>query len=84
MGYVGANVRRHRLKLGMNQKALGDAAGLHANFIQRIEAGKVNLTLASLLVLADTLGIPPSALLRKASLPKVKRGRPRKTVAPNT
>ncbi|WP_437665622.1 helix-turn-helix domain-containing protein [Sorangium sp. So ce1182] len=77
MGYVGANVRRLRLKRTMTQEALADAAGLHVNFIQRVEAGKVNLTLVSLVTLADALGVSPGNLLRPASLLEVKRGRPR-------
>ncbi|WP_437925710.1 helix-turn-helix transcriptional regulator [Sorangium sp. So ce291] len=78
MGYVGANVRRLRLKHGMTQEGLAEAVDLHLTFIQRIEAGRANLTLTTIVALANALEIAPAVLLRTAKLPQVKRGRPRK------
>jgi transcriptional regulator with XRE-family HTH domain len=81
LGYVGANVRRLRVARGMIQQELADAAGVHAQFVQRIELGKTNLGVAALVKLADALGVEPGALFKPAKLPEVKRGRPRKKPA---
>nr|WP_129581063.1 helix-turn-helix transcriptional regulator [Sorangium cellulosum] len=78
MGYVGANVRRLRMKRGMTQEGLAEAVDLHLTFIQRIEAGRANLTLTTVVALASALEVAPARLLRPAKLPEVKRGRPRK------
>ncbi|WP_437611153.1 helix-turn-helix transcriptional regulator [Sorangium sp. So ce834] len=76
--YVAANVRRIRLKRDMTQEALAEAADLHLTFIQRIEAGRVNPSVGVLVQLADALEVSPALLLRPATMPEVKRGRPRK------
>ncbi|WP_434043042.1 MULTISPECIES: helix-turn-helix domain-containing protein [Sorangium] len=77
--YVAANVRRIRLKRDMTQEALAEAADLHLTFIQRIEAGRVNPSVGVLVQLADALEVSPGILLRPATMPEVKRGRPPKT-----
>ena len=78
LGYIGANVRRLRRKRGMTQEELAEAAELDLTFVQRIELAKTNLGVAALVTIADALEVPPGALFRKAALPEVKRGRPRK------
>jgi transcriptional regulator with XRE-family HTH domain len=79
LGYIGANVRRLRLKRGMTQEQVAEGAELDLRFLQRVEAGKTNLGVAVLVKLADVLGVAPGVLLRPAELPEVKRGRPRKS-----
>jgi transcriptional regulator with XRE-family HTH domain len=79
LGYVAANVRRIRLRRDMIQEALTEAAELHLTFIQRIEAGRVNPSVGVLVQLADALDVSPAILLRPATMPEIKRGRPRKT-----
>lgn len=78
LGYIGANVRRLRLKKGLTQEALAEVAELDLRFLQRVERGQTNVGVAVVVVLADVLEVAPGALLRKASLPEVKLGRPRK------
>jgi transcriptional regulator with XRE-family HTH domain len=78
LGYVGANVRRLRLAKGLTQEALAEAAELDLRFLQRVERGQTNVGVAVIVGLADALEVPPGALFRKAVLPEVKPGRPRK------
>jgi len=82
LGYVGANVRRLRLKKGLTQEALAEAAELDLRFLQRVERGQTNVGVAVVVVLADVLEVVPGALFRKASAPEVKVGRPRKAKRP--
>jgi transcriptional regulator with XRE-family HTH domain len=79
--YVAANIRRLRQKRSMTQEALAEATGLELRFLQKIESGRQSLSLAALLMIANALEVAPSALLRPAKMPDVKRGRPRKTRA---
>ncbi|WP_437606083.1 helix-turn-helix transcriptional regulator [Sorangium sp. So ce834] len=76
--FIGANVRRIRLKRGMTQQELADAAGVALRFLQQIERAKTNVGVAVLVRLADVLGVRPGVLFRQRELPPVKRGRPRK------
>ena len=45
----------------MTQEALAEAAGLHAKSVSRLEQGEVNATLATLVGVADALGVPVRA-----------------------
>lgn len=82
LGHVGANVRRQRLKVGLTQEQLAEAADLDLTFVQRIERGKTNVGVVVLVKLADVLGVKPGALFRATKVPEVKRGRPRKARSP--
>ncbi|KYF73305.1 helix-turn-helix domain-containing protein [Sorangium sp. So ce388] len=75
---IGANVRRIRLKRGMTQQELADAAEIALGFLQKVERAKTNVGVAVLVRLADVLGVRPGVLFRQRELPAVKRGRPRK------
>ncbi|XXT24420.1 helix-turn-helix transcriptional regulator [Sorangium sp. So ce429] len=75
---IGANVRRIRLKRGMTQQELADAAEIALGFLQKVERAKTNVGVAVLVRLADVLGVRPGVLFRQRELPPVKRGRPRK------
>lgn len=77
--YVGANVRRLRLLKGLTQAALSEAADLETRFVQQIEAAQTNITLATLVALADALNVEPQRLLRKVAPLVRKPGRPAKT-----
>jgi transcriptional regulator with XRE-family HTH domain len=81
LDHIGANVHRLRVRRGMSQEALAEAADISARFLQRVERGKTNLGVVVLVRLAAALDVPPGVLLRRAALPEVKHGRPRK-VAP--
>jgi transcriptional regulator with XRE-family HTH domain len=60
---LGANVRRHRLAAGLTQEQLSDRAKLHLTEISRIENGRRDPQLATIVTVADALEIAPSELL---------------------
>ncbi|XXY51178.1 helix-turn-helix transcriptional regulator [Sorangium sp. So ce269] len=66
------------MRLGLTQDALAEAAEISTGFLQRLERGKTNVGVVILVRLADALGVEPGVLLRRAALPVVTRGRPRK------
>jgi transcriptional regulator with XRE-family HTH domain len=78
LSYLGANVRRLRLKRGMTQADLAIAARIDDRFLQKVERGVVNLRFQSLVKLADALDVLPAVLLRGAKPVERKVGRPRK------
>lgn len=75
---VAGNVRRLRLRAGMTQELLAQASKVAPRFLQALEAGKTNLTLASLVSVANALDVEPGRLLRRAPAPARKPGRPAK------
>ena len=75
---IAANVRRWRARRGLTQEALAEAAELGPVHLRKVESGTENVTIATLVALADALEIKPGVLLRKARLGEPKRGRPRK------
>lgn len=75
---IAANVRRLRVKRGLTQEGLAEAASQDLSYLQRVERGATNLSVGVLFALALALGVPPSHLVRKAKLPPVRRGRPPK------
>jgi transcriptional regulator with XRE-family HTH domain len=54
---VGAQVRVLRKKKGWSQDVFADKTGLHRAHIGEIERGESNVTLQTLKILADTLGV---------------------------
>lgn len=54
---LGRRVREHRRRLGLSQMALAGRIGLHFTFVSTVERGERNLSLASLLSIADGLGV---------------------------
>jgi transcriptional regulator with XRE-family HTH domain len=76
--YIAANVRRLRQKRGMTQQALADAAEIEYRSIQDIEGRRQSVSITTLVRLANALDASPGALLRPATMPEIKRGRPRK------
>lgn len=65
---VGAAIRRYREKLGVSQEAFADQITMHRTYYSAIERGERNLTLRSLMRVADGLGINLSQLLADAAL----------------
>jgi len=61
---LGDNVRRIRLKKGMSQGDICRKLGVDRSYISNIEAGKKNLTLATIERIAAALGVPSSDLLK--------------------
>ena len=60
---VGERARSRRKELGLSQMALADQIGLHFTFVSSVERGERNLSLSSLLRLAEGLGINPAELV---------------------
>ncbi len=54
---LGYAVKRHRLKLGMTQEQLAEAADLHWTFISGIERGVRNVSILKLFKIADALNV---------------------------
>lgn len=78
LAYVGANVRRWRIRRGLTQLELAELVEMDLRFLQRIEAGAVNLRFRSFIRVAERLSVEPRALLRKVKIHDKKHGRPKK------
>ncbi|MDX1688790.1 MAG: XRE family transcriptional regulator [Candidatus Promineifilaceae bacterium] len=72
---IGKNIRKRRKELGMNLRQLGEEAGLSVGFLSQVENDQVSPSLASLLAIATSLGVPvfyflnsqePDPVVRKA------------------
>lgn len=57
-------VRSHRKALGLSQKALGELAGTSQQHIQRIEAGRKNIRVETIIKLERALKLKRGALLQ--------------------
>jgi transcriptional regulator with XRE-family HTH domain len=71
-------MRREREKLGLTQEQLAERADLGPVHLRNIERATKNITLATLIAIADGLGVRPAILLRPARLPPLRPGRPRR------
>lgn len=60
---IGENVRKARLKRGLTQQQLADAAASSPQQVSNIEAGRANPTIVTVQALAVALGVTPAALL---------------------
>lgn len=70
---VGRRVAEVRRALDLTQEGLAKELGLTPRYVQRVEAGKENLTLRSIALLASTLRVPVASLF---AAPKTKAARP--------
>ena len=61
---VEAKVRALRKKQGWSQDVFADRSGLHRAHVGSIERGESNVTLQTLKILADTLGVRIVDLVR--------------------
>jgi len=59
-------IRRTRLALGLSQEELAHQVGLHRTYMSDIEKGRRNLTLHTLVMLADGLQVSCRYLIRQA------------------
>jgi transcriptional regulator with XRE-family HTH domain len=59
----GKNLKNIRKAKKLSTRALGDLADVDFSLINRIELGKVNPTLTTILVLADALKVDPAELI---------------------
>jgi transcriptional regulator with XRE-family HTH domain len=76
--YVAANVRRLRDKRALTQEALAEASDITQRHLAEIERARTSVSLATLVAIAEALGVTPRDLLRPARMVEVKRGRPPK------
>jgi len=60
---VGNRLREARGKAGLTQKQLGDRAGVKQSYIFELERGRTNITLNTLVKMADVLGMDIRDLL---------------------
>jgi XRE family transcriptional regulator, regulator of sulfur utilization len=63
---IGANVRAARKAKRLSQDELADKSGLHRAHIGEIERGETNVTVLTLKILADSLGVTLSDLVKHA------------------
>ncbi|MBI5479937.1 MAG: helix-turn-helix transcriptional regulator [Deltaproteobacteria bacterium] len=73
---IAANVRAQRAQLGLSQAQLAERADLELRHLQRIERGRTNFGVVTLVWLAEALGVRPGTLLRRSALPPTRHGRP--------
>lgn len=59
----GQNVRRCRIATGISQEALAVKIGVDQAYISIMESGQQNVTLTTLWLTANALGVTPSELL---------------------
>lgn len=55
---IGKDIRKRRKELGMSLRQLGEEAGLSVGFLSQVENDQVSPSLASLLAIATSLGVP--------------------------
>lgn len=60
---IADNLKRFRASQGISQEDFADMSGLHRTYIGAIERCEKNISLSTLEVLAETLGITVSELL---------------------
>ncbi len=64
---VGTNIKRLREQRNVAQDALAHDAGIHVTYLSGVENGRRNITLLVLQRIADSLGVPASALVSEVS-----------------
>lgn len=62
---LGATVKELRLKRKLTQDVFAERSGLHRAHVGEIERGESNVTLQTLKIIADTLGVRIADLVRK-------------------
>lgn len=64
---VAQQIKRLRVARGLTQEAMAESLGIALKNVQRLEAGRQNLTLATLQNIADVLDVEPHELLASQS-----------------
>lgn len=62
------NIRTFRKTKGLSQEDLADICDLHRTYVGSVERGERNVTLSTLEVIADALGISVPKLLTEGSI----------------
>jgi transcriptional regulator with XRE-family HTH domain len=63
VGDLGTNLREARKRLGLTQEQVAERSGVHATEVSRIEAGKRDPQISTLLKLAKAVELQPGKLL---------------------
>jgi transcriptional regulator with XRE-family HTH domain len=63
VGNLGENLREARTKLGLTQEQVAERSGVQAGEVSRIESGKRDPQLSTILKLAKAVELPPGRLL---------------------
>lgn len=66
---LGARIRAIRTEMGLTQEALAGRVSMAPESISRLEAGKLNISVAKLGGIAEALGVSVAELLSDASAP---------------
>jgi len=61
---LGARIRQFRQKKGWSQEEFADRCGIHRSHMGEIERGNANVTLSTLVIIAQTLSTSAATLLR--------------------
>jgi DNA-binding XRE family transcriptional regulator len=74
---IGRRIAEARAERGLTQEAFAEQVlGVSLKYLQHLEAGRENLTVASLVSLAERIGWPLPALFEPPRSREVRRGRP--------
>jgi transcriptional regulator with XRE-family HTH domain len=73
LAQLGRNIKVMRVRRDMTQEELAAEAGLERSYAGAIERGERNLSVTSLLKLAQALGCSPNELLEGVQLRPAKR-----------
>lgn len=65
---IGKAIRARRQALGLSQDQFADKIGMHRAYFGALERGKWNITVQTLIRVADGLGITASTILRDAKV----------------
>lgn len=74
-----ANIKRLRIKFKYTQMELAEMIGVEPQYVQTLEYGKTNPSLAVALAIADAFKVNLNELFLDVPLEKQKPGRPRKS-----
>jgi transcriptional regulator with XRE-family HTH domain len=64
LGRFGRRLRSARLKAGLTQEQVAEAAGMHSTYVSSVERGERNVGLVNLLRLASAVSADPAALVK--------------------
>jgi transcriptional regulator with XRE-family HTH domain len=71
--WLGEQLRHHRKALGLPLQQVATACGISVSLLSQIERGLRSISLRTLTVVADQLGVPVDALVRNARTTERKR-----------
>jgi transcriptional regulator with XRE-family HTH domain len=65
---LGDTIRKHRANLGVSQEAFADQVGMHRTYYSAVERGERNITLKTLLRIAQGLKVRLEDLMADANM----------------